>query len=440
MSVEKLPTKYAATIQALSHEGRGVAKVNGKTVFIENALPGEEVTFKYLKKHSKYGEGISEHVANPSADRVEPFCPHFSICGGCSLQHMSQDAQLTLKQNVLLEQLTHFAQLVPEALLPPLMGPIYGYRRKARLGVRFVIKKNQILVGFHEKNGRYIADISSCPILDGAVSQLISPLKECLMQLTSYREIPQIELACGDEEKALVFRHLQPLSIIDQQLLIEFGKKYQAHIYLQPAGPKTTHRIWPTVGDEQLTYCFPRHQIELKFHPQDFIQVNAKINQQMVDRVLELLAVRAEDCILDLFCGLGNFTLPIAKYCQKMVGVEGDEVMVDRAQENAKHNQLPHTAFFKHDLTVSFQSAPFAKQAYNKVLLDPPRSGAREILADIAGLKPSLVVYISCNPATLARDAGELVHQHGFRLKSAGIMDMFPQTKHVESIAVFEAR
>lgn len=428
----------STSIQSLSHEGRGVAKQNGKTIFIENALPGEEVNFKYLKKHSKYDEGLADSIAHPSPDRVDPQCDHFLICGGCSLQHMSTTSQIALKQNVLLEQLAHFAQIVPETWLPPLTGNSYGYRRKARLGVRFVIKKNQVLVGFHEKTGRYIADISSCSILDTAASHLISPLKACVMQLASYREIPQIELACGDDEKALVFRHLQPLSEKDQQLLIAFGKEYQAHIYLQPGNPTTTHRIWPESGEERLIYRLPDHQIELKFHPHDFTQVNASINRQMVDRVIKLLAVCEQDRILDLFCGLGNFTLPIARYCQAIVGVEGDLAMVSRAQENALHNQLPNTAFFTHDLTLPFGQSQFAKQTYNKILLDPPRSGAREILADIAKLNPSLIVYISCNPATLARDAGELVHQHGFKLTSVGIMDMFPQTRHMESIAVFE--
>lgn len=426
------------TIQTLSHEGRGITKINGKTLFVDNALPGEEVTFKYLKKHSKYDEGIAEEVENTSPDRVQPQCAHFLICGGCSLQHLAENAQILLKQNVLLEQLQHFAGIVPDVLLPPLIGPIYGYRRKARLSVRFVVKKNQVLVGFHEKNGRYVADISSCPILDPAVSHLIEPLKACVSQLSAYQQIAQIEVACGDDEKAFIFRHLQPLTEEDQSLLIEWGKQYNAHIYLQPGNQKTTHRIWPTTGEERLVYRLPNQQIELKFHPHDFIQVNAEINRQIVDRVLSFLALEKNDRVLDLFCGLGNFTLPMAKYCQEVVGVEGDSEMVNRGQENALHNQLPQTSFFAHDLTLSFASSQFGQKNYNKILLDPPRSGAREILADIAKLKPERIVYISCNPATMARDAGELVNQHGFKLAAVGVMDMFPQTRHVESIAVFK--
>lgn len=428
-----------ATIERLSHEGRGVAKINGKTTFIENALPTEEVSFNYLKRRSKYDEGVVETVLKASPERVEPKCPHFLICGGCSLQHLKSDSQIQFKQATLLEQFQHFGQVIPQTLLPPLTGPTYAYRRKARLGVRFVVKKDRMLVGFREKNGRYIADISSCAVLEPTVSCLIEPLKNDLMKLAAYREIAQIEVAIGDDETALIFRNLQPLSASDQNLLIEFGQQHQVSIYLQPGNPKTTYRIWPTAGEERLVYRFPAHDIELKFHPLDFVQVNAEINRKMVDRVIDLFELKPEDNILDLFCGLGNFTMPLARYCHSVVGIEGDSEMVIRAQENAQHNQLNNTAFFKHDLTQPFSELAWAKKTYHKILLDPPRSGAAEILADIARLKPQRLVYISCNPATLARDTHELVHQHGFKLLSAGVMDMFPQTCHVESIAVFES-
>lgn len=427
-----------ATIERLSHEGRGVSKVEGKTTFIENALPGEEVLFRYLKKHNKYDEAVAESILVASADRVLPGCTHFSTCGGCRLQHYSSKAQITFKQDVLLEQLEHIAKVAPLTVLPPLVGPFYGYRRKARLGVRFVTKKNRVLIGFHEKNGRYIADILSCPILDPQVSHLLEPLAELIGKLAGYRDIPQIEIAVGDDEKAFVFRHLQPLSNADQASLVAFGAQYRAHIYLQPGSLKSTHRIWPETGEERLSYRFPQQDITLKFHPQDFIQVNAKMNQQMVERVLSLLEPTSQDYLLDLFCGLGNFTLPLARYCQAAIGVEGDGMMVERATENAAYNGLTNTQFFRQDLTRPFDACAFAQQKYHKVLLDPPRSGAREILGSIAALNPRRIVYISCNPATLARDTGELVHQYGFKLMSVGVMDMFAHTCHVESIAVFE--
>lgn len=428
------------TIERLSHEGRGVAKINGKTTFIDNALIGETVAFKYIKKHSKYDEGVAVDILQPSNDRVIPACPHFLTCGGCRLQHLSSDAQITFKQAALLEQFAHIAQIELPTILPVLTAKTYGYRRKARFGVRFVTKKNKVLVGFHEINGRYIADISSCVILDSKVANLIEPLKDCLIQLASYREIPQIEVAVGDTESALVFRNLTELSDHDRSVLIEFGKQHQMHIYLQPGNLKTTHRIWPEVGEERLTYAFPTHDLTLKFHPQDFIQVNKEINRQLADRVIALLDLSAQDRVLDLFCGLGNFTLPIARYAEMTTGIEGDQTMVKRASENAQYNGLTNTDFFCHDLTTTFDHCAWSKKRFNKILLDPPRSGAREILSSIAALKPERLVYISCNPATLARDAGDLVHVHGFKLISLGVMDMFPQTCHVESIAVFGRR
>jgi 23S rRNA (uracil1939-C5)-methyltransferase len=439
-----------ATIERLNHEGRGVAKIDGKTTFIDNALVGETVHFKYIKKHRKYDEGVAIDILQPSSDRVTPQCSHFLTCGGCRLQHFSSDAQIAFKQATLLEQFTHFAQLTPTTILPPLTGKSYGYRRKARFGVRFVTKKEKVLVGFHEINGRYIADISSCAVLDPSVSNLIEPLKNCLMTLENYRDIPQIEVAVGDQEKAFVFRHLNALSEHDLSSLIEFGQTYEAAIYLQPGNLKTTHQVWPTTGEERLSYTLQlpafternlscdKTQLTLKFHPQDFIQVNKEINQQLAEQVISWLALSSEDVVLDLFCGLGNFTLPIACYANQVVGIEGDSMMVDRAAQNAQANHLTNAHFFQHDLTIPFNDQSWAKNKFNKILLDPPRSGAKEILASVAALKPTRIVYISCNPATLARDAGELVHQYGFKLLNVGVMDMFPQTCHVESMAIFE--
>lgn len=451
-----------ATISALSHDGRGITHINGKTVFIENALPGETVSFRYQKRRGKFDEGRAETVLEAAPERALPRCQHYLICGGCSMQHINSTTQLQLKQKLLLEQLQHFGKVHAENILPPLTGPLWGYRRKARLGVKYVQKKNAVLVGFREKNQRYLADLERCEVLHPSVGNLIQPLKLLIANLKAYQHIPQIEVAIGDTATALIFRHMLPLEDSDLDKLIAFAQTHTLQLYLQPGGPQSVHLLWPTAEEATLRYRLAVNSsvssvatddnhaaaaqpaaadtcsTELTFHfqPSDFTQVNADINQQMVARALELLAPKASDRILDLFCGLGNFTLPIARLCATAVGVEGSEALIQRASQNATLNNITNAQFYQADLTSDFVQLPWCHD-FDKILLDPPRTGALEIVQKISLLGAKRIVYVSCNPATLARDAGELIRQ-GYRLSQTGIMDMFPHTHHVEAIALFE--
>lgn len=426
-----------STIDKLTHDGRGIARINGKITFITDALPGEEVTFHYTKKRSQYDEGQLDAVITPSADRVKPECQHYGICGGCSLQHMHHRLQITTKQALLLAQLEHIGKVQPLHILPPIISEPWGYRRKARLGVKHVAKKHKVLVGFRERNPRFIADIQSCSVLHPSVGKKISALSELIASLEAHQQIPQIEVAIGDDATGLVFRHLAPLIASDIEKLRSFGQVHQLHIYLQPKSNDSVYLLWPENTSPLLSYKFPTYDLELLFHPMDFTQVNNNINQQMVTQAIKLLAPQENEHILDLFCGLGNFTLPLAKHCQRVTGVEGTEAMVKRAQANAAHNNITNTEFYAADLTQDISNAVWAQKKYEKILLDPPRSGAFELVTQIAGFQAQRIVYVACNPATLARDAAELVKQ-GYQLTHAGILDMFPHTSHVESMAVFE--
>lgn len=425
------------TITNLSHDGRGIAQINGKTTFISNALPGETVEITYHKKHPKFDEASATKIIESAAIRIAPECPHFNICGGCSLQHLSSEAQISFKEKHLLEQLQHFGQVTPENILPPLLGPTFNYRRKARLGVKYVAKKNKVLVGFREKNSHFLADIDRCAVLADPVADLITPLKDLLIQLSVRDKIPQIEIAIGDDVTAIILRHLQALKEADKALLTEFAKHYNLYLYLQPGGLNSIQLLSPETGKTVITSTLPEFNLELFFKPNNFAQVNPAMNRQMVAKAIEFLAPDANDTILDLFCGFGNFTLALAKYAKHAVGIEGEASMIERARLNAEHNHITNIEFHVADLTKVDQ-APWLQHSYNKILLDPPRSGALEILPLVAKMQAQKIVYISCNPATLARDAGVLVNQFGYRLKNTGVMDMFPQTSHVESIAVFE--
>ena len=431
----KLPLDPVETqIESLSHDGRGVARIDGKTVFIDGALGGERVKFRYSKKHSKYDEGRVVEILTSAPDRVEAKCQHYGVCGGCSLMHMAPEAQLALKQKTLMEQMSHFGHIEPEQWIEPMTGPLWGYRRKARLGVKHVPKKERVLVGFREKGTPYLALLDKCEVLDPRIGTRLGELGIMIATLAGYNRIAQIEVAMDDKHTALVFRNLDPLSESDQKLLIAYGQKNDLWIYLQSGGPETITAIWPT--SPQLSYA-PEPDLNLMFEPSDFTQVNDTINQNMIQRAMALLEVCAEDRVLDLFCGLGNFSLPLAKRVNAVVGVEGDAALVKHAQNNAKLNQLDNATFEQADLTkTALKDYSWAKGGFNKILLDPPRSGAFEVLPQLVGLGAERIVYVSCNPATLARDAGELVHKHGYTLVSAGIMDMFPHTSHVESIAL----
>jgi 23S rRNA (uracil1939-C5)-methyltransferase len=421
-------------ITKLSHEGRGIGHDNGKTQFVMNALPDEEVTIQKLKKHSKYDEAIAIEILEKSPERVTPPCSHFLVCGGCSLQHLDPHAQIVFKENQLKEQLQHFGHCEAKEIMPPLQADVLGYRRKARLGVKYVAKKNKVLVGFRELNGRYLADIHHCPVLHPQFGNLIEPLSELFYSLSIRDQIPQVECAMGDEEAALIIRHLAPFTEEDLATIKQFGSSNHLAIFLQPKGPDSIHKLIPNDGNLFLTYALPNHNITLAFHPSDFTQVNTSINRQMIDQALNLLELKNTDEVLDLFCGIGNFSLPIARYAKSVLGVEGDQKMVQRATDNAKRNHLENTKFTTADLTKEFA---FAKNLHiNKVLIDPPRSGGYEVLPHILALNPERIVYVSCNPATLARDA-EYLTAHGYKLEKAGVMDMFPHTQHVESMALF---
>ncbi|MBE0439606.1 MAG: 23S rRNA (uracil(1939)-C(5))-methyltransferase RlmD [Gammaproteobacteria bacterium] len=434
---QKLPQDpIEVTIESLGHDGRGIARIEGKILFVDGALAGETVKALYTKKHSKFDEAkIVEVISDASDDRVEAQCQHFGLCGGCSLMHMKPEAQLALKQQTLKEHLTHFGQLTPQNWLQPLTGPLWGYRRKARLGVKYVPKKERVLVGFREKGTPYLALLEQCEVLDQRVGARLAELGTMIAKLEAHNRIAQIEVAMDDQHVALVFRNLDPLSDDDQNALINYGQANDLWIYLQPGGPDTVTAIWPE--HPQLRYA-PEQGLTLEFEPNDFTQVNAGINQKMIPYAMELLAVSADDRILDLFCGLGNFTLPLATKVSEVVGVEGDQALVRHARKNAANNNLNNAVFEQADLTkTQLKDYPWAKAGFNKILLDPPRSGAFEVLDQLADLGAERLVYVSCNPATLARDAGELVNKHGYKLVSTGVMDMFPHTTHVESIALF---
>ena len=428
-------TSVETDITDLTHDGRGVAHVNGKAVFVSGALAGERVRMRFSGKHRHYDEAVVEEVLSASPDRVAPQCVHFGVCGGCALQHLAPSAQIAAKQRVLLESLGRIGKVTPHEVLPALTDSPWGYRRKGRLSAKFVDKKGRVLVGFRESNGRYVADIASCDVLHPAVGTRIAEIGALIETLDAKREIPQIEIAAGDAVVALVFRHLQPLSERDIAALTAFAQRTQLAIYLQPGGLDSVAALWPI--DAQLSFRLPSYDVELEFRPLDFIQVNSALNRRMIDHALALLDPQPTDRVLDLFCGLGNFTLPLARRAAQVTGVEGEAGLVRRAAENAQRNSIVNAQFFAADLAADQRDAPWAKTDYELLLLDPPRSGAEALLEYLPRRSARRIVYVSCHPASLARDAGVLVNRHGFSLTHAGVMDMFPHTAHVESIAVF---
>ncbi|MGD2112337.1 MAG: 23S rRNA (uracil(1939)-C(5))-methyltransferase RlmD, partial [Gammaproteobacteria bacterium] len=340
------------------------------------------------------------------------------------------------KQQVLLDNLQRIGDVAPETVIPPLTGPVWGYRNKARLGVKYVIKKGRVVVGFRERRAPYVADLSRCEVLHPSVGERIGSLAALLGELDSRARIPQIEVAVSDTVTALVLRHLDPLGESDRARLQAFAGEHHLHLYLQPAGPDSVHALEP--ADSVLSYRLPEQDVELCFRPGDFTQVNSTINHQMVARVLDMLAPGRTDHVLDLYCGLGNFTLPMARLAGSVTGVEGAAGLVERARGNARRNGLYNVAFHVADLAADQRHAAWAGGGYNKVLLDPPRSGAAGVLDVLGNIHPQRLVYVSCHPGSLARDAGTLVRDHSYRLCAAGVMDMFPHTAHVESIALFE--
>ncbi len=423
-------------IEGLSHDGRGLTHVDGKTVFVFGALPGERVSMRYTKVQRRFDEAVVESVLTPAAGRVAPRCAVFGTCGGCSLQHLDAAAQVEMKQQTLGDVLGRIGKVEPERWLAPLAAEHWGYRRKARLGVRHVPKKGRVLVGFRERGSAFIADMTRCDVLTPAVGERLEALSALIGQLSICDRLPQIEVAQGDGPVVLILRVLDPPTEADLALLVEFAAETGFHVYLQEGGVETVRPL-PGQGID-LDYSLPRHDVRIAFEPTDFTQVNLELNRLMVDQALELLDVQPDEQVLDLFCGLGNFTLPIARRAARVVGVEGDDGLVARAARNAERNAISNAEFHRADLYGDIELAPWRRQTFHKALLDPPRSGALEVLDLIAEAGVRRLVYVSCYPSTLARDAERLVHGLGFRLTAAGAMDMFPHTAHVESMAVFE--
>ncbi len=441
-------------VDALDLEGQGIARrEDGKVVFIEGALPNEHVRVRVLRRKNQWEQGVMQDLLRKSPLRVPPRCPHFGLmdgaCGGCKMQHLDAAAQVAAKQRVLEDNLWHLAKVKAETMLPAIHGPSWGYRYRARLSVRHVIKKGQVLIGFHERKSRYIADMQSCAILPPMVSDLLLPLRALLAGMDARDTCPQIELACGDEVIALVLRHLQPLSDADRHRLKAFSQQHpRVQWWLQPKGPDTVHLL--AEGGPVLSYALPEFGLSMPFRPTDFTQVNPAINQVLVSTALKWLNVQAHERVIDWFCGLGNFPLPLATRAHQVMGIEGSQALVDRASHNAALN-APHLScrpsFVARNLFDMTPEMLVTDGVADKWLIDPPREGAFALAKALADLhqekrpgwqRPSRLVYVSCNPATLARDAGLLVHQAGYRCTHAGVINMFPHTAHVESMAVFE--
>ncbi len=435
-------TPFQTDITDLSHDGRGVARregEGGKVTFISGALPGETVVAEPTARSRHFDEAKTREVLQPSPLRVSPRCPHFGVCAGCVLQHLAEDQQIVAKQRVLMDNLGRIGHVTPQSVLPALVGDSWGYRRKGRFSVRRVEKKDKTLVGFREQDPRFVADLSICYTVIPQIGEKITALAALVESLDGRRDIPQIEFIAGDAAVALTVRHLQPLGDDDRQRLIAFAQEHEFAIFLQPGGVDTVHPLWPQ-QQVALSFRLPQWDVELAFRPLDFIQVNASLNQKMIAHALALLDASPEDRVLDLFCGLGNFTLPLARGVREVVGVEGDAGLVARARENAQRNGLDNAQFYAADLTQDQRNAAWMRQGFDKLLLDPPRSGAIDVLKQLPLKKFERIVYVSCHPGSLARDADYLVNEQGFTLKAAGAMDMFPHTAHVESIAVFERR
>lgn len=434
-----------ATVAALTHEGEGIVRglspgrgeegrEGVKTVFVAGALPGERIRFRRTRHHRQHDEAELLEVMEASPSRVTPRCAHFGVCGGCALQHLSPDAQIEAKQAELRDNLERVGRVAPAQWLEPMRGPEWGYRRRARLGAKFVTKKDRMVVGFRERLAPYVAELTRCEVLAEPVGGLMAPLAALLEGLSIRQRVPQIEVAVSDNPVALVLRVLESPSSDDLRRLREFAATHGVRFYLQPGGLDS---VRPLEEGEPLYYALAAFGLKLEFLPTDFIQINARINDALVSRAVELLELSSDSAVLDLFCGLGNFTLPLARSAARVTGVEGEHGLVERARHNARRNGISNAAFHVADLSKPPEPMlPWLRETYTHVLLDPPRAGASEVLGCIARLEPRRVLYISCHPGSLARDLGILVHDHGMKLLAAGVLDMFPHTTHVESLAL----
>jgi 23S rRNA (uracil1939-C5)-methyltransferase len=426
------------TVESLDHEARGITRLDGKTVFVDGALPGERVDYASFRRKPNYELAHLVEVLKPSPLRIEPRCEHFGVCGGCVMQHLEPAAQVAVKQRILEDTLWHVGRVRPEEIMPPVQGEAWGYRHRARLGVRKVPKKGGVLIGFHEKRSSYIADMRSCPILPPHVSGLLMPLRELIDALSISDRMPQVEIAVGEACTALVLRILQPLTADDEARLRDFSDRHGIVFYLQPKGPDSAFRFHPLPGP-RLMYALPEFDVELEFRPTDFTQVNHAVNRVLVRRALALLDPQPGERIADLFCGLGNFTLPIARSGANVVGVEGSPALVERGRKSAVANDLDSLVDFGVANLFECTGESLAGLGhFDKMLIDPPREGAVEVVKALGDDGPRRIVYVSCDPATLARDAGVLVSVKGYRFRAAGVFNMFPHTAHVESVAVFE--
>lgn len=429
-------------IESLDLDGRGIARNDGKVVFVEGALPGEKVLATIVRSKPSFDKARLVKVLKASTQRVQPECPHFGVCGGCAVQHLDVQTQLAIKQRALEDALLHIGKVKAQQILPAIQGPDKAYRHRARLSVRLVHKKGGVLVGFRERASSYVADMDSCMILPPKVSKLLVPLRKLIGELSCPNRIPQIEVAVGDEVTVFNLRHLEPFNSNDIHLLESFAKQHGIIWWLQPKGPDSSHPLHPE-DENLLAYSLPAYGLRMHFKPSDFTQVNPYINQTLVAKAMGLLQISSDDRVMDLFCGLGNFSLPLATQAKAVVGVEGSATLVARAQACAnQHNLGTKTQF--HSLNLFEVDSDWLKELgyFDKMLIDPPRDGAHAIAIALAGLaqheRPKKIVYVSCNPATLARDAGILVNEGGWQLKAAAAINMFPHTAHVESIAVFE--
>lgn len=436
-----------ALIESLDQDGRGVAHVVGKAIFIEGALPGEKVTYQSTRRKASYEFAHVLDILKPSNLRTEPKCPYYAMCGGCSLQHLEVGAQVAAKQRMLENSLWHIGKVRPENMLPPIYGPTWGYRHKARLRVKYVAPKSRVLVGFNEKSTHFVVDMNSCEVLPPHLSALLVPLQDLMMQLSLRDQIPQIEVAVGEGNvTVLVLRIMTPLQPADEPLLRNFADKYEVQIWTQSKGPDTIKPFHPLNG-AGLRYSLPEFGLTYPFQPTEFTQVNPHINRVMVRRAMQLLNPQPNENIADFFCGLGNFTLPIARSGATVLGMEGSVALVSRAVESAALNGLAHQVQFRVADLFKMTAENLVELGYfDKWLVDPPRDGAMTLIESLADggtgnalrFNPQRIVYVSCNPATLARDAGILVQKKGYRMQAAGVINMFPHTSHVESIALFE--
>lgn len=427
----------ALSIERAAHDGRGIARDDGKVVFVSGALPGERVTVGPRRRRRGIEEAEVADVLESSPGRVAPRCAHFGTCGGCAMQHADTGTQVRIKQRALADALERIGRVFPERWLEPVTGPAWGYRRRARLSVRFVTRKGRVLIGFRERgNTPLVADLSTCDVLAPPVGAMIAPLARMVGSLQCARAIPQIEVAVSTTTAVLVIRHMAPLEDRDRLILRGFAAEHGVEFHLQPGGRDSIEPLDPPATP--LAYTLPEFGLELGFGPADFVQVNEAVNRALVARAVELMDAGPKDSVLDLFCGLGNFSLPLARTAGRVTGVEGDDALVARARENADRNGIENAEFHTADLIETVAGADWDRRGYDHVLLDPPRAGARVMIERVPAWAPRRVVYVSCHPGTLARDADALVNRQGYRLAAAGVVDMFPHTAHVESIAVFE--